>query len=238
MTNEWSEEASADFLDYGRFFVPTRETQIQLVCDLMPPLDAPGRILDLACGEGLLAEAILQQHPHSSVLGLDGSAAMRQQAAARLVDFGPRFEARPFDLFDHGWRQPPDHYHAIVSSLAIHHLDDAQKETLYEDLYGMLQPGGALLIADLIFPASAWGMAVAAAGWDSAVQQRSRELAGNDDAFHAFRQGKYNIFCYPDPMDRPSPLFEQLNWLYQAGFRGVDVFWLQVGHAIFGGYKN
>jgi tRNA (cmo5U34)-methyltransferase len=40
-----------------------------------------------------------------------------------------------------------------------------------------------------------------------------------------------------DPVDKMSPLFDQLKWLEQAGFASVDVFWMRAGHAIFGGSK-
>jgi hypothetical protein len=39
----------------------------------------------------------------------------------------------------------------------------------------------------------------------------------------------------PDDIDRPSRLFDQLKWLERAGFVDVDVYWMQAGHAIFGG---
>jgi tRNA (cmo5U34)-methyltransferase len=39
------------------------------------------------------------------------------------------------------------------------------------------------------------------------------------------------------PIDRPSTLVDQLNWLQTAGSTQVDVFWLRAGHAIFGGWK-
>jgi hypothetical protein len=30
----------------------------------------------------------------------------------------------------------------------------------------------------------------------------------------------------------------QLDWLKEAGFAIVDCFWLQAGHAVFGGFKD
>ncbi len=45
------------------------------------------------------------------------------------------------------------------------------------------------------------------------------------------------MYDYPDPIDKPSRLFEQLIWLEQAGFLDVDVHWMKAGHAIFGGRK-
>ena len=45
------------------------------------------------------------------------------------------------------------------------------------------------------------------------------------------------IHLDPEDIDKPSPLLTQLKWLEQAGFKAVDVFWMQAGHAIFGGWK-
>jgi len=36
--------------------------------------------------------------------------------------------------------------------------------------------------------------------------------------------------------DKPSRLFEQFQWLAEAGFSQVDCFWLKAGHAIDGSY--
>jgi hypothetical protein len=60
---------------------------------------------------------------------------------------------------------------------------------------------------------------------------------GSTWAFEQFVEVGWNYYHFPDPFDKPSPLFEQLTWLKAAGFAGVDCFWLQAGHAIYGGYK-
>ena len=163
---------------------------------------------------------------------------MLQQAQARLAVYGNRFQTQQFDLADHRWRQLKQPIHAVVSSLAIHHLDGRQKQTLYQYIYQILAPSGLLLIADIIQPVHPTGLAVAAKGWDTAVRQRALQLDGSTDAFDFFHQEKWNTFTYPDPMDKPSPLFDQLKWLTQVGFTAVDVYWLQAGHAIFGGHKK
>ena len=49
----------------------------------------------------------------------------------------------------------------------------------------------------------------------------------------------WNYYRQPDdPIDRPSSLAEQLGWLREIGFVGVDAFWVKAGHALFGGYKG
>ena len=235
--NQWQEEDSEAFVDYGRYFVPDRAAQLQTICDLIPPRFEPFRVLELCCGEGLLAEAILQQYASASVEGLDGSAVMLARAQARLAGFNGRFHLRPFDLAAPEWRTGTPAYHAVVSSLTIHHLDAAEKQQLFADVYQMLVPGGVFIIADVIQPVGQFGTAVAAGAWDTAVQQQALALDGNLDAYDVFVQKEWNLFRYPDPLDKPSPLLDQLLWLREADLTAVDIHWLYAGHAIFSGRK-
>jgi tRNA (cmo5U34)-methyltransferase len=78
---------------------------------------------------------------------------------------------------------------------------------------------------------------VAAQAWDEAVRQAALARDGNQTAFDVFQHDRWNIYHYPDPMDKPSGVYEQLRWLEEAGFSDVDVFWLKAGHAIYGGHK-
>src|SRR5689334_25386760 len=99
----WSEDNSQTFIDRGRYFVPERETQIQIICDLIPAQEQPLHVLELCCGEGLLAQALLERYPNAQVHGLDGSPTMLDAARARLAAYGPRFTAAPFDLAAPDW---------------------------------------------------------------------------------------------------------------------------------------
>lgn len=233
----WDERNSQTFIDYGRYFVPDREAQIETICDLIPPRDRLFNILELCCGEGLLAGALLELFPNCTVYGLDGSPEMLQQAQARLARHGERFQAARFDLADRSWRDPAWPVHAVVSSLAIHHLDAAQKQELFRDVRRLLAGGGVFVIADVIEPAHRLGAELAAKAWDMAVRQRALDLDGNTAAFDFFQRERWNMYRYFDPedIDKPSRLFDQLKWLEQAGFADVDVYWMKAGHAIFGG---
>ena len=234
---EWDEQSSKLFIDYGRYFVPERELQIQTICDLIPPLDGPFHLLELCCGEGLLAGALLERFPDCIVHGFDGSAEMLQKSQQRLARYGERFAPQQFDLHAREWREAMWPLRAVVSSLAIHHLDAAEKQQLYRDVYQMLDAGGVFVIADLIQPVHEAGAGAAARTWDEAVRKRALELDGNTDAFDYFRRTKWNFFEFPDEFDKPSPLFDHLKWLEQAGFASVDAYWLKAGHAIYGGRK-
>jgi tRNA (cmo5U34)-methyltransferase len=237
--NQWDEETSKRYLDYGRYFVPAREQQMRIMVNLLKGMPHPSRILELCCGEGLLAEMLLDALPGSSYLGLDGSALMLEKSGERLSRFGDRVKLISFDLADRSWRKLEGLFQAVVSALAIHHLEGAGKLVLFQDVYAMLENGGAFIISDIVDLSTSPGRDVAADAWDEVVRERSLELDGNTAGLDFFQHEGWNTFNYldPDDIDHPSPLFDQLKWLEQAGFVDVDVHFMQAGHALFSGWK-
>ncbi|MCC6147827.1 MAG: class I SAM-dependent methyltransferase [Anaerolineaceae bacterium] len=234
----WDDPFSNKYTRFSRRFMPQCDFQLQTLAALVPDPGTPFHILELCCGEGLLTGALLQRFPGCTVHALDGSPAMLKIAAARLAGYGERFQPALFELGSPAWRQPSFPADAVLSPLAIHHLAHPQKEALFQDVYRMLAWGGVFLIADVILPESAAGMAYAAAALDEEVRRRTLELDGSPDIFEAFTRERRNLFRYPeDSPDKPASLLAQLHWLKQAGFRQVDVFWMLAGHAIFGGSK-
>ncbi|MFL6207905.1 MAG: methyltransferase domain-containing protein [Pyrinomonadaceae bacterium] len=237
-TPAWDERDSQAFIDYGNYFVPEREKQIAIICELVGAGDERRRVLELCCGEGLLARALLTRFPRAIVTAYDGSPEMLQRAQQNLAAFAPRFEAQQFDLAAHDWRAGQrEQFDAVVSSLAIHHLDGAEKQALFRAVYDMLTPGGVFVVADVFEPAHPRGQTVAARAWDDAVRQRALELDGNEAAFDFFTRDGWNLYRHPDPLDKPSRLLDQLQWLTAAGFTDVDVHWLKAGHAVYSGHK-
>ncbi len=235
----WSEADSETFSALGHYFVPERELQIETVCQVIAPVAEPCHIVELCCGEGHLSRALLDAFPGAVLHCLDGSAGMRAATARTTEAFADRVEIQSFDLGDRGWRRFDWPLHAVVSSLAIHHLDGPAKQSLYADMEQALAPGGALVIADLIAPAEELGKRLAAGAWDEEVRRRSLDIDGNLAAFDRFRETGWNLFSDPDPgpLDQPSPLLDQLLWLREAGLNAVDVYWMKAGHAVFGGKK-
>ncbi len=238
-TDHWSEETSRLFINYGRYFIPQREFQMQVISGLLSILEGENHIVDLCCGEGLLDEIILEGHPSFTLHGLDGSDEMLLKAGERLSRFGDRFTADKFELASDDWRKPGQAINAVISSMAIHHLTGPQKQELFADIFKMLSPDGIFIVADIIAHPDRMGEQQAAEALDDIVRRRSLELDGNLSAFEFFIREGWNIFRYLDPqdIDKPSPLFDQLQWLERSGFSHIDVHWMLAGHAIFSGRK-
>ncbi len=237
--DNWSETDSATFLDLGRYYVPQRATQIATICGAIPVPETPVHMVELCCGEGLLSQALLEHFPTATVHALDGSDAMLAATARQLAPHKGRFECARFDLPSADWRRFDWPVHAIVSSLAIHHLNAAEKRRLYADMAQCLAPGGALVVCDLVEAHTPEGRRLYAAAWDDAVRRAAVELDGTLRAFDRFREDDWNFYAMkaPDPVDKPDPLFDQLKWFEAAGLTKIEVHWLVAGHAIFSGRK-
>ncbi|HUG15340.1 MAG TPA: class I SAM-dependent methyltransferase [Thermomicrobiales bacterium] len=235
----WQESDSALFVEMGRVMIPQRDEIERVMLGLVPAgPDEAFTFVDVAAGAGWLTRAILERFPNSSAVVLDASETMLAEAAHQLADHEGWVTFQHFQLEEPDWEQRiRGDIRCVVSSLAIHHLDGPGKRALFRRLHERLEPGGGLLIADIVQPASEWARRLAAADWDEEVRRQSLELTRSLETYAFFDNERWNILEHPDPMDMPSPIAEQLDWLAQAGFTGVDVFWALAGHAVYGGYK-
>jgi tRNA (cmo5U34)-methyltransferase len=232
--------SEADWRTYRRLApaaVPARAEQIATLLTLFPfGSDDSFRVVEVGTGEGHLSHAVLELFPNASVLALDGSSEMLDLASARLARFGDRARTNFFELASADWQTLVEGADVVISSLCLHHLDDEGKRSLFASLRTRLSERGAILIADLVAPRRAEAERLFAETWDHSVERQSQSATGSGALFDLFVSSQWNIYRYPDPMDTPSPLFDQLRWLDEAGFSGVDCFWMQAGHAIYGGF--
>ena len=235
----WTEDDSRHFIDYGAYFVPERETQIDTICSVVPPAPDGALIVEVCCGEGLLCDALARRSPGAEIHALDASPTMLAAAKARLEAAGVAHRTAIIDIADTGWRVFERPVHAFVSSLAVHHLDGPAKARLFKDLSAALAPGGVVVICDLVEAQREAGLALWKRHWDEGVRERSLALDGNEEMHDFFRDDGWNYYADPDadPLDTPSTLFDQMRWMAQAGLSAIDVHWLRAGHAIFSGMK-
>lgn len=228
----WNWSDTELLLRFGDVFVPRRSEQLSAVCDLLSDLRAP-QVLDICAGQGRLAEAYLRVKPDASVTLLDNCARMLAAAQTRLRQFEGRYRLMEASIEDRSWRQACS-YNAVISSLAVHHLNAEGKRTLYRDVYNMLVPGGVFAMVDLVEAAAPITRRLNGERWTEAVRSASLQQ-GCEEAAEIFEETGWNYYClpFPDPVDKPSSVLEHLDWLREAGFVGVDIAWMYAGHAVF-----
>ncbi len=235
---EWTEQDSATYVDMADVAVPRRDELMRIMIDAVPfPRTEPFRIVELGAGEGRLAEMLLDAFPAATLLALDGSESMRRAASERTARFEGRAHVRAFKLDTLDWWDVMFGADLVVSSLCLHHLNDAKKQYVYKAAADRLSVRGALLVADLVDPAHPAARRIAADAWDAAAHEQAA-AAGRPELADRFVEARWNTFRFPDPADRPAALLHHLIWLKHAGFAAADCVWLFAGHAVFAGFKS
>jgi tRNA (cmo5U34)-methyltransferase len=181
----------------------------------------PRRVLDLGAGTGLLSAAVLAAYPDATVELLDASRPMLTEVRDRL---GASVTA--VHVADMDGQLPDGPFDAVVSALAIHHLDDVAKRRLFTRVREVLAPGGAFVNAEQVAPASD---ALMPAYW--AMWERDCRAAGADDDDLAGARERMRH-------DRCADVESQLSWLRDAGFPVADCFFKSWRFAVIAAYTE
>ena len=155
------------------------------------------RILDLGTGDGRLLAMLRRDRPEMDGVGLDLSEVMLAGARRRFAG-EPRVE-----IVQHDMAEPLPalgRFDAVVSSMAIHHLEHERKRSLYAEVFDLLEPGGTFA--------------------------NFEHVAAPSERLHrAFFDAIGEPLENADPSDRLLDVETQLQWLREIGFEDVDCYW-------------
>jgi tRNA (cmo5U34)-methyltransferase len=167
------------------------------------------RVLDLGTGDGRLLAMLRIDRPQMRGVALDLSELMLEAARDRFAG------DERIELVRHDLAEPLPaigRFDAVVSSMAIHHLEHERKHSLYGEIFDLLEPGG--LFANFEHVAS---------------PTRRLHLA--------FYAAIGEPLEHEDPSDRLLDVESQLAWLREAGFEDVDCYWKWLEMALLIGVK-
>jgi ubiquinone/menaquinone biosynthesis C-methylase UbiE len=205
--NEWASGSHAqEYLGHADQ-IPHRNEGEAVVVELVP--QTVRRVLDLGTGDGRLLARVKQARPSAQGVALDFSPTMLKAARAR-------FASDPsVSVVEHNLDDPlPDlgSFDAVVSCFVIHHLVDARKRALYEEVFKLLRPGGVFCNLEHVSSPTA--------------------------ALHAaFFEAMGRPVESEDPSNKLISAELQLGWLSEIGFEDVDCFWKWRELALLAGVK-
>ena len=230
-----SQSLAATYLEGVRAAIPLALEQIDVMLRLIAACGRPvRRVLDLGCGDGVLASAIVQRLPRAEVVLADFSEPMLEAARKRFSAAGVTAH---FVLADYGlpsWTEAVAEwspYDAIVSGFSIHHQpDDRKRRGLPRDLR-TVEPRRGLRQHRACF-----------------LAHRMDSVRCNHEMFidslhrHHPNQSREEVArLYYDRPDKDAnilaPLEEQCAWLRDIGFTNVDCYLKVFELAVFGGRR-
>lgn len=207
MVEEWSEPEHAGwYLSIADRFPHRKEGEAVVLEQI--PADVR-RVLDLGTGDGRLLALVKSVRPSAAGIALDGSEPMLKAARERFAGLAE------VQVVAHDMTDPlPDlgSFDAVVSSFAIHHLEDDRKRELYAEVFAMLEPGGVFCNLEHVSSPT------------PELHARWRRSLGIDGERE-------------DASNRCLDVETQLRWLGEIGFRDVDCYWKWMEMALLCGLK-
>lgn len=188
--------------------IPHRTEGEAVVLELLPA--SAKRVLDLGTGDGRLMAILKLARPDMTGLAADFSPPMLAAARERFANT-PAVTVVAYNLED-PLPASLGRFDAIVSSLAIHHVDDARKQALYREIFAALTPGGVF------------------ANFEH-VSSPTRAL--HEAFFRSFGMDAAD----EDPSNQCASAEAQVAWLQEIGYVDADCYWKWRELAVLAGYK-
>lgn len=213
-------DATASTYDADRSrLIPGCDTFYRWAIALIPA--TAHRILELGAGSGLLTSLLRRRFPTAKLHLIDFSAPMLDLAKRRLGN-DPLIT---YEQADYVIAPLPQNVDAVVSSLSIHHLDDADKRAVFRRAYDALSPGGVFVNAEQV------------AGPTPELEARYKNLWLEQVCANGATPEQVEASLYRQQEDRCASVHDQLSWLREAGFADADCWYKENRFAAMAGTR-
>ena len=226
------------YLSGVRGAIPLAQAQIEIILKMVEATSFEiNTFLDLGCGDGILAAAIIDKHPKSRGVLLDFSKPMIEAARNKLKKFENQLIFIDYDFGKKDWLKHVEKvqkFTIIVSGFSIHHQTDVRKQEIYTEIFELLEPGGMFINLEHVSSQTIWLESIFENYFiDSqfAFNQKQGNLKTREEIAEQF-------FIRADKSENIlSSVEKQCEWLREIGYQDVDCYFKVFELAIFGGRK-
>lgn len=217
------DEEAEEYDGIIRKLIPRYEDMVEALVDAIPRRDGPLAFADLGCGTGTVSRAVLDAFSGSQGTCVDISATMLEIARRKTAGADMAFLQDDFADLELGGGLD-----AVVSSLALHHLeDDASKAAFYRRMAAWMKPGAVFVNADVI-------LAEDPAEQESNMEQWTAWMEANCDPAEV--RNKWLPAYYRE--DRPASLVFHRRALADVGLGSFEVVWKRYNFAVWRAVKG
>lgn len=234
--SKWiNKQAALEFIESADMYILERQKLFAVMKSLykhfLEDNNKTIKILELGCGDGRVTHELLQIDANLEGTLIDGSAEMVESAKNRLKSYpGLKFIQNTFQELVNS-NLLSETFDFVVSSLAIHHLQEDEKKTLFEYVYNHLSPSGFFLNMDVIrAPTESlenWYLKL----WKEWIIENEAKMEHSESFQNILDQYKNN------PDNNPDTLENQLKLLKSTGFSNVDCYYKYGIFSVYGGQK-
>jgi len=107
------------------------------------------KILEMACGTGVVFEQIVKKNPGGVNVGIDLSPVMLNKAKKRLKKRSGNFELREGDVFDSGFED--NSFDIVINNFMVDLMPMESFDRIAREFHRLLKPGGVLAISTFSF---------------------------------------------------------------------------------------
>jgi len=216
---EFYDNISNEYTDMLDKAVPKYREMLWLMLHYIPKKFKPKKILELGSGTGNLTELVLEKFPNAEITVVDISEKILDECKSRFrsstsikycqSDFKEiDFERESFDL--------------VISSIAIHHIKDEDKQILFGKIYSCLKQNGIFTYLDQCM------------GETKEIYQKNIEKW----KIEAFKLGSTidnwkTWMDHQDEHDFHATVKNQIMWLEDSSFKNVDILWRNLLWTVF-----
>jgi len=194
-----------------RLWNPWYDESLRATLKYLPNQSAAPHILELGGGTGNLTAAVLQRYEEADVHVVDSSSKMINFCQQRFANNG-QIHLYEQDFITPDFKEASFDY--VISQLALHHLNDANKKQVFKNVHRWLKSDGVFSYSDCFRGINNQIDEFYNAEWKSAAY----ELGATDEQWNHF-------WDHDQRYDQHIPITIVIDWLREIGFVDIDITW-------------